>query len=113
MAGIPPGAQLPVDKPFGIPMTRKNPENKPLRVVREEVMINTYLGDTLIRQETCPSVSDEKLGPILVQLAIAESNLVRAGKDSALPHFIAIVKELERIYGFKFEQVPQSEEDSD
>jgi len=42
---------------------------------------------------------------MLAQLAVAQSNLVKAGKDSAMPHFIAIVKELERIYGFTFEQV--------
>jgi hypothetical protein len=42
-------------------------------------------------------------GLMLSNLAIAESNLVKAGKDSALQHFIAIVKELERIYGFTFE----------
>jgi hypothetical protein len=42
---------------------------------------------------------------ILSNLAIAESNLVKAGKDSALPHFIAIVKELEQYYGFKFEVI--------
>ena len=40
---------------------------------------------------------------MLSALAIAESNLVRAGKDSALPHFIAIVKELEKVWGFRFE----------
>lgn len=70
---------------------RKNPDNKPLRIV-------------------APNGAPRKdrsweYGRVLSQLAIAESNLVLAGKDSAMPHFIAIVKELERIYGFKFEQV--------
>ncbi len=42
-------------------------------------------------------------------LLIAESNLVAAGKDSAMPHLLAIVKELERIHSFSFELL---EEDS-
>lgn len=73
-------------------MARKNPENKPLRIVRD---------------------SQQKVagyGEMLAQLAIAESNLARAGKDSAMPHFIAIVKELEKLYGFRFEQIPENED---
>ena len=48
---------------------------------------------------------------VLSNLAIAESNLVRAGKDSALPHFIAIEKFLEERMGFEF--IPLHEERSD
>lgn len=70
---------------------RKNPENKPLRIV------DLY---GLPKQDR-----GQEYGRMLSQLAIAESNLVRAGKDSAMPHFIAIVKELERVYNFKFEQM--------
>ena len=65
----------------------KNPDNKPLRIVRTR--------DTFI--------SPESYVQMLSNLAIAESNLVKAGKDSALNHFIAIVKELEKECGFKFE----------
>ena len=72
-------------------MTRKNPENRPLRIVDES-----------------ESYSDE-YPRMLVQLAIAQSNLVRGGKDSAMPHFIAIVKELEKIFHFRFEQIPEEE----
>jgi hypothetical protein len=68
----------------------KNPDNKPLRVVSTR-------GGAPFR---------DGYGAMLVQLAIAESNLVKAGKSSGLTHFIAIVKELERVYGFKFEQIP-------
>lgn len=74
-------------------MTRKNPDNKPLRIRHDE----RYSGPCC--------VTDESYALMLAQLAVAQSNLVKAGKDSAMPHFIAIVKELERIYGFTFEQV--------
>ena len=66
----------------------KNPDNKPLRIVRTEMA-------TFITQESYIQM--------LSNLAIAESNLVKAGKDSALNHFIAIVKELESECGFRFE----------
>ncbi len=68
-------------------MTRKNPTNKPLRI-----SLSPHAGGNYAL--------------VLSHLAIAESNLVLAGKDSAMPHFIAIVKELERLYEFKFEQIP-------
>jgi hypothetical protein len=47
---------------------------------------------------------------ILSQLAIAESNLVKGGKDSAMPHFIAIVKEIEKVCGFKFEKIEEPDD---
>lgn len=68
-------------------MTRKNPDNKPLR----------------IRKTSLVGERPVDYGMMLVRLAVAQSNLVRAGKDSAMPHFLAIVKELERVYGFTFE----------
>jgi hypothetical protein len=69
----------------------KNPENKPLRIVYTH-------NDKAARlqQEYCV---------VLSNLAIAESNLVRGGKESAMPHFIAIVKELEKVYGFEFRTI--------
>jgi hypothetical protein len=69
-------------------MERKNPDNKPLRIV-----YTTNDNEARRHQEYCV---------VLSNLAIAQSNLVKAGKDSAMPHFIAIVKELERVYGFEF-----------
>jgi hypothetical protein len=66
----------------------KNPECKPLRIVHEDSGIVDH------RHE---------YGRMLGQLAVAEATLVAAGKDSALPHFIAVVKELERVYEFRFE----------
>lgn len=72
-------------------MTRKNPESRPLRIVKTSEMYSP------------------NYGPMLVQLAVAESNLIRAGKDSAMPHFLAIIKELERYYGFHFEQIRDGE----
>lgn len=41
-------------------------------------------------------------------MLIAESNLVKAGKDSAMPHLIAIIKELERIHSFSFELLEET-----
>lgn len=74
-----------------------NPENKPLRIAtwsndRQPSLLGTH---AKIHLDTYVLV--------LSNLAIAESNLVRAGKDSALPHFLAIVKELGRVCAFKFE----------
>ena len=66
----------------------KNPDNKPLRIRKKDEKI---------------SRRGPNYGIVLGLLAIAQSNLVRAGKDSAMPHFIAIVKELEEEYGFVFE----------
>ena len=72
---------------------RKNPDNQPLRIVQ---------GNTAGSSSTYPIV--------LALLAIAESNLVRAGKDSAMPHFIALIKALEKFYSFKFEQIEDNNE---
>jgi len=66
---------------------RKNPENKALRIVRKSNIIR----DMSLYVQTLSS------------LAIAESNLIRAGKDSAMPHFVATVKELEKVLEFSFE----------
>lgn len=75
----------------------KNPDNKPLRIVPPKWAATG--------SPWTPQVQDYV--HTLEQLSVAESNLVRAGKDSALPHFIAIVKEIERVYGFKFEFVDE------
>lgn len=74
----------------------KNPNSKPLRIVIEGKYdpAHHYI---------------HQYGAMLSQLAIAQAYLVKAGKDSALPHFIAIVKELERVYHFKFEIMPPEE----
>lgn len=71
----------------------KNKENKPLRIVYENGQ-----GSINVRNLAFMNV--------LSRLAIAESNLVKAGKDSAMPHFLAIVKELEEQFGFHFEVLP-------
>jgi len=71
----------------------KNPEKKPLRIVWDYSR-----AEFSVQQSRVQALS---------HLAVAESNLVRAGKDSALPHFIAIVKELESVLGFKFEQIEE------
>lgn len=83
-------------------MTRKNPNNNPLRIVP----IDQNKRTTNIRRNT-----DEYM-LVLSNLAIAESNLVKAGKDSAFPHFIAIVKEIEDYYGIKFTQEIQDQEEA-
>lgn len=81
--------------PPGTPKrTRKNPENKPLRIVAAGGgLMDMHYGYT----------------EILGQMLIAQAILAKS-KSSAMPHFIAIVKELERLYGFRFEQIA---EDSD
>lgn len=72
---------------------RKNQDNRPLKVIHR---FNSVGGRD-------SKVSDSIYAQVLSNLAIAESNLVRSGKGSAMPHFIAIVKELERICAFEFE----------
>lgn len=70
-------------------MTRKNPDNKPLRIV--------YTDDKAQhRARVNPDFSYA-----LSQLAVAQAILARH-KSSAMPHFIAIVKELENIHGFNY-----------
>lgn len=78
-------------------MTRKNPDNKPLKIQKLSPSDNL-----LDLDEGSTFTYLVEYGKMLSNLAIAESNLVTAGKDSAMPHFLAIVKELERIYEFKF-----------
>lgn len=68
----------------------KNPDSRPLRIVGPR-----------------PRQHEPEYKNMLGQLAIAESNLIKAGKDSAMPHFLAIVKELERVFDFRFEQIPE------
>jgi len=80
-------------------MGRKNPDNRPLRIVRED----TPAGQT--------PLTDSVYARDLATLALAQATLVKAGKDSAMPHFIACVKELERLYRFRFEQIQEPEVD--
>jgi len=78
----------------------KNPDNKPLRIyVTNPHLTNLSETDGMSETEHRQLTS---YGEMLAKLAIAESNLIKAGKDSSMPHFIAIVKELERVYGFEF-----------
>lgn len=78
----------------------KNPDSKPLRIH----VTNPSLSN-LSETGTGMKKKDRQVliayGDMLAKLAIAESNLAKT-KDSSMPHFIAIVKELERIYGFEF-----------
>lgn len=71
----------------------KNPDNKPLRIV--SVSGGAHL------------THGQDYAIVLSNLAIAQSNLVKAGKSSALPHFIAIVKEIEKLYGFEFKIIEE------
>lgn len=47
--------------------------------------------------------SIEAYASMLVEMMKVQAMLVKQGKDSAMPHLIAIVKELEELFGFKFE----------
>jgi hypothetical protein len=49
---------------------------------------------------------------MLQNLAIAEASMIKTN-SKALDHFIAIVKELEAIYNFKFEKVTQEQLDDE
>jgi hypothetical protein len=63
---------------------------------------------TMLRIIADESVKDsEWYGKMLQNLAIAEASMIKTN-SKALDHFIAIVKELERIYKFKFEVITQS-----
>ena len=45
---------------------------------------------------------------VLALLAVAEAFLEMKGSHTAQEHFIAITKELEHLFGFKFERVPDN-----
>jgi hypothetical protein len=79
---------------------RKNPDNKPLRIVKTR---SDNYGSSVLNNAT------HDYAHVLASLAQSQALLVKAGKESAMPHFIAIVKELERLYGFKFEVIPDEE----
>jgi hypothetical protein len=70
--------------------------NKHLRIVRTT---STY---------GHPDHKDNQI-QVLIGLAQAEATMHAAGVKSAMPHFIAIVKELETILGFTFEKVDLDE----
>tara|TARA_R110000782_G_scaffold102791_5_gene190187 strand:+ start:21556 stop:21762 length:207 start_codon:yes stop_codon:yes gene_type:complete len=67
--------------------------NKHLRIVRPEGLRGT---STLYIK-------------VLSDLARDQTRLHAAGVKSALPHFIAIVKELERVLAFEFKEVDLEE----
>lgn len=69
----------------------KKTSNKHLRIVKSGV---GYKFDT-----------PEPYLNMLGRLANAEATLVAAGIDSAMPHFIAVVKEIECVLGISFEMV--------
>ena len=78
----------------------KNPDNKPLRIhVDNPHLSNLHQTDGMSKASRQILIA---YGDVLAKLAIAESNLVSAGKSSGLTHLLAIVKELERVYGFEF-----------
>ena len=70
-------------------------KQRPLKIVLVRDASGMWIGDP------------ESYVGTLNALLIAESNLIAAGKDSAMPHFLAIVKELERIQSFKFEPLEE------
>lgn len=76
---------------------RKNPENKPLKVVWDY-------------SEGIDGEHWMYRANLLAQIAVAQSNLVKAGKASALPHFLACIKEIENIAGFHFEILEEEED---
>ncbi len=81
----------------------KNPENKHLRI---QSTLDIHHDENKKRGFSHVSVDAELIA--LSNLAVAEATLVRAGKGSALPHFIAIVKRIEDICGFTFEIIDQT-----
>lgn len=81
----------------------KNPEGKQLRI---KSTLYIHNDENKKRGFSHVSVSTEVI--VLSNLAVAEATLVRAGKQSALPHFIAIVKRIEEICGFTFEIIDQT-----
>ncbi len=78
--------------------TRKNPDSKPLKIVR--------VGEPAVQQ------GDIEIGYIeaIKKIMECEARLIQGGKSSGLTHFIACIKELERLYGFRFEEL--DDEDS-
>ena len=84
----------------------KNSDCRPLRIISE------FSKNKENQTSRIGAVSLDAYVVALSNLAIAESNLIKAKKSSALPHFIAIIKELETLCGFKFEILPDKEEES-
>ena len=58
----------------------KNPDRKPLRITKKDKSFRTHF---------------REYGIVLSNLAVAESNLVKAGKDSAIPLNESNVQELQ------------------
>lgn len=56
----------------------------------------------IVRNDTGTIKDDNEYGRMLQNLAIAEATCMKTN-SKALPHFIAIVKEIEKLYGFTFQ----------
>lgn len=56
----------------------------------------------IVRNDDAIIMDEIEYGRMLQNLAIAEANCMKQN-SKALPHFIAIVKEIERLYGFTFQ----------
>ena len=69
-------------------MTRKNPDDKPLKI-----------SNSWRKRDT---VNDGIYAVVLSNLAVANAMLWNKGKDAGKTHYIAIVKELEDLCGFAF-----------
>lgn len=60
---------------------------------------------------THEGVEDSTYANALSNLAVAEAILWKAGKKTAESHFIAVVKELERVCGFEFQELQDGSQD--
>lgn len=59
-------------------------------------------------QKTAQRRESQDYGVALSNLAVAEALLMgKPGQDSAQSHFIALVKEIEKFYGFRFDEVDE------
>lgn len=74
----------------------KNPDSKPLEIVFDDINFVPF-------QDRSEKDHIERAIPAIIAIMECNARLVRAGKSSAMPHFIACVKFLEEFYGFRFE----------
>lgn len=56
---------------------------------------------------TSDGVRNDRYVEVIMEMMRCNAMLVRAGKDSAMPHYIACVKELEDIIDIRFEKLDQ------
>jgi len=64
-----------------------------------------YVPLRVVTQKERRSPDDKARIDAIIAIMHANSRLVGAGKDSAMPHYIACVKYLEEYYGFTFEKL--------